>query len=373
MPRIAFVLQTFYDDHIGGAERQVQLLARGLRDQGWETIYICERSTDKPRREVVNGMEVLALPLRKRRNAWLNFSALKEAMIKSRADLFYQRVRRPYTGLVVRIARKLKKPVVYAVASIADVNRRRDLFRKMNSGSPIDLLINPFLRYVENWGITNADAIILQTQDQLRLLESEYKRGGTVIPNHLFLENDQPNVKISPPEILWISNIKQMKRPELFVELAHRCHDLDVRFIMAGSCEQDKFQHNIAEAERKLSNFFYIGPLKPSEAEKRIASAALLINTSEFEGFPNVLQQAWAKGVPTLCLGIDPDGIIEREGLGVNAKSVDELEAALRRLLSDDEQRESIGERAREFARRSYDLKNLLPRYVALFEDLIRT
>jgi len=119
--------------------------------------------------------------------------------------------------------------------------------------------------------------------------------------------------------------------------------------------EQEEFLRSIAEAERELSNFSYIGPLKPSEAEKRIASAALLVNTSEFEGFPNVLQQAWAKGVPTLCLGIDPDGIIEREGLGVNAKSVDELEAALRRLLSDDEQRESIGER------------------VALFEDLIRT
>ena len=44
--------------------------------------------------------------------------------------------------------------------------------------------------------------------------------------------------------------------------------------------------------------------------------AKVLVNTSDVEGFPNSYLQAWIRGVPVVTL-IDPDGVIEREGLGV--------------------------------------------------------
>jgi hypothetical protein len=93
-----------YGDAIGGAERQVQMLAEVLR-MGWRTIYIAERAADKPHRETVNGMQVLALPPRKKRMTTLNCGALMSAMRESSADLFYQRIRHPYTGLTGQIAK----------------------------------------------------------------------------------------------------------------------------------------------------------------------------------------------------------------------------------------------------------------------------
>jgi glycosyltransferase involved in cell wall biosynthesis len=372
MPTIAFILQEFYGDFIGGAERQVQILARALRRDGWRTVYICERAGDKPSREIVQGMEVLALPRRKKRMEWRNFAALKSALQESRADLFYQRVRLPYTGLAARAAGDLKRPFVWAAASLADVVRDQDLRRAGYAAPPLDTLMKPVNRWLEDWGIRRADQVILQTEEQRRLLERNYGRPGTVIPNHVEICQDAVVEKRRPEEVLWISNIKPFKRPELFLELAGRCRDLEVRFVMAGACPQAAMRDQILRAQKQLPNFEYLGPLEPALSERRIAASALLVNTSRFEGFPNAFQQAWCHGVPTLSLGVDPDDVIAREGLGSSAANLDGLESDLRRLLADPEAREQVGQRARRFARNNYDLATLLPRYLSIFEGLMR-
>jgi glycosyltransferase involved in cell wall biosynthesis len=372
MPRIAFILQTFYGDDIGGAERQVQLLGQALQERGWETAYICERSADKPRVECVDGMDVFALPMRKKRYALLNYGHLKSAMMGSRADLYYQRVRSPYTGLVPYIARKLIKPSVFALASIADVIRSKDLFQAATHRNPMELILHPLWRRIEDWGILHTDAIVLQTQQQQQLLGENYGRSGMVIPNHIRVENGLIKAKKNPPQVLWVSNIKEMKRPELYLELARRCQDVDCDFVMAGACLNGSVLQTIKRAQDVLRNFRYMGPLDPAESERRIAVATLVVNTSEFEGFPNVLQQAWANSIPTLTLGIDPDDVIEREGLGGKANNLDELESMLRALLSDELERLETGERARKFALNAYRLDLLLPRYLELFDRLIQ-
>jgi glycosyltransferase involved in cell wall biosynthesis len=128
----------------------------------------------------------------------------------------------------------------------------------------------------------------------------------------------------------------------------------------------------IQQAQARLPKFKYLGPLEPDLAEQQIAAATLLINTSQFEGFPNAFQQAWYYGVPTLSLGVDPDGVIEREGLGKCCGNIDELELQLRSLLKDPARLDEIGRRARDFAATHYDLRVLLPKYLAIFNSLLR-
>ncbi len=372
MPKIAFVLEAFYGDQIGGAERQVQLLAEALRRRGWRTAYICQRDAGKPHRESVEGMEVFALPPRKRRVAWLNLNHLRRALEESGADLFYQRVRHPYTGMVAMITRRLGKPMIFAAASRADVYRKRDLRWSSHAGNPLDVLLHPVGRYLGNLGIIKADAVILQTEEQRRLLLAQYRRDGIVIPNHIVVGDETPPDKRIPPEVLWISNVKPFKRPERFLDLARRCSDLDVRFVMIGDCSHDGILETLRRAEAEMPHFDYLGPVHPVEAEKRIAAAAVLVNTSEFEGFPNAFQQAWAHGVPTFSLGVDPDGVIVREGLGGCLRSLDELEKAVRYIIHDEKALRDVAVRAQEFARRTYDLESLLPRYLELFERLLQ-
>lgn len=372
MPSIAFIMQMFYGDHIGGAERQVQILGQGLRDSGWKTSYICERESSKPNLEIVEGMRVFALPERKKRAAWKNYSRLKAAINESKADILYQRVRHPYTGLSVLAAGALKKSLVWAAASTADVIRRKDLRQASYAPALRDALFHPINRRFEDYGVLHADAVILQTAEQRRLLIENYRRDGIVIPNHIVCSDDFPVTKKNPPEILWISNIKPFKRPDLFLRLAADCADLAVNFIMVGDCPDREFLAKIKEAEGELRNFRYLGPLEPDQAQRRIASAALLVNTSLFEGFPNAFQQAWLYGVPTLSLGVDPDGVIVRERIGFCNHSYVELLGNLRRLVADPDEIVRMGIRSSEFARKEYRFSRLFPRYISLFEKLLR-
>jgi glycosyltransferase involved in cell wall biosynthesis len=372
MPAIAFIMQAFYGDSIGGAERQVQLLGQALREAGWKTSYLCERPVDRPVREVVQGMDVLALPTRKKRWSLSNYSALRAAMEASRADLFYQRVRHQYTGMGAAIAHSLGKPFVWAVASTADVIRATDLRFASYANSALDTFVHPLNRYIEDRGIMKADSIILQTEDQKKLLEANYRRSGIVIPNHIRIQADLKVEKEQPPLILWVSNIKPFKRPEAFLELTECCSDLNAHFSMVGICPNEGTLRKITGTQKRVKTFRYTGALPPEETERHIAKATVLVNTSYFEGFPNAFQQAWEYGVPVLSLGVDPDGIIVREGLGRCCSDLHDLESELRKLLADAPRREEIGRLARNYALQHFDINKLLPRYLSLFDRLLK-
>jgi glycosyltransferase involved in cell wall biosynthesis len=78
--------------------------------------------------------------------------------------------------------------------------------------------------------------------------------------------------------------------------------------------------------------------------------AAAVVNTSRFEGFPNTFMEGWSCGVPALSLGLDPDGLIERHGLGVVADgSLDALVDAARRLWEARGDRAEVSERVTRY------------------------
>ena len=49
--------------------------------------------------------------------------------------------------------------------------------------------------------------------------------------------------------------------------------------------------------------------------------AVAAVNTSEFEGMPNVLLEAWSRGVPALVLHYDPGGVVRAHRLGLSPKA----------------------------------------------------
>ncbi len=69
-------------------------------------------------------------------------------------------------------------------------------------------------------------------------------------------------------------------------------------------------------AARSVPNLELWGPRSQAEIGELISRAVACVNTSDFEGMPNVLLEGWSRGVPALALRYDPGGVIEAHGLG---------------------------------------------------------
>jgi hypothetical protein len=72
--------------------------------------------------------------------------------------------------------------------------------------------------------------------------------------------------------------------------------------------------------------------------------------------------------VPVVSLDVDPDQILERENIGVHARSMDRLIASIREYVTGPAKRAEHGARARRYALSRHSLNN-----VRFLEQLIQS
>ena len=105
----------------------------------------------------------------------------------------------------------------------------------------------------------------------------------------------------------------------------------------------------IAETLCRIPNVHFLGQVEPKKANEIIADAAILLSTSDEEGFPNTFLQAWSNGTPVVSLKVDPDGIIQRKGHGAVSGNVEGAVADINALLQSPKRRNEIAVRAKQY------------------------
>jgi glycosyltransferase involved in cell wall biosynthesis len=113
-----------------------------------------------------------------------------------------------------------------------------------------------------------------------------------------------------------------------------------------------------------LPSLVFHGPVPYHAVNEFYERAAVFVNTSDSEGFPNSYLQAWARGTPVVAF-FDPDGVIAREGLGYVASDLDDMRAAIARLLASETAWSELSERCRRYMEREYSEKAILAPYLA--------
>jgi len=374
--RICFVLSSHFSYMKGGAELQAYYIAKELLARGFEIHYAyldSSRDGQPETLETPDGRITLHRltrydlgPLGKPR--FLNYPQLMRLLEEIEPDLVYQRTRSALTGIAGAYANKRGKKMVWASSSVVDCRRRRlEDIRVDGATAPVEALgYRLGLR-----GMRRADRIVAQTSDQAAMLRENFALDSVVIPNsHPRPRRTMP--KEEPPLVAWIANMKWWKQPELFVELAERCAGLDARFVLVGRA--DRGYEELAARVKRLGNTELAGELPLEETNELLAKSSVFVNTSlPFEGFPNTFIQAWMRAVPTISLNFDPDGVIERYGIGLHSRTLDRLASDVRRLILDGALRETMGRRAARYAADNHDLSVVADRYVRLFQETLGT
>jgi glycosyltransferase involved in cell wall biosynthesis len=279
------------------------------------------------------------------------------ALRAQKPDVIYQRVACGYTGVAAYYAQRTGTPMVWHVAHESDVERETRILGR----NPVRACLE---RKSIEYGLRNAKRIVVQTAVQERLLFANYGRRADAVVRNFHPAPQERLDRSGPPSILWVANLKPWKQPEVFVRLAGALRDIkDVRFTMVGAPPSGsgdrRWNEELLTSIRELPNLEYLGMRSQSEVNSLMASAHVFVNTSRQEGFPNTFIQAWMRGVPVVSLSVSPDGVLERERIGVLAGSEGELAGAVRRLLLDSQWREQMGRRARDYALSKHSLDNV--------------
>jgi glycosyltransferase involved in cell wall biosynthesis len=153
----------------------------------------------------------------------------------------------------------------------------------------------------------------------------------------------KPNDRI---RVCWIANLKPLKQPELFVQLANEFKEEQaLEFVMIGRSEK-QYDALIRDTEKMLPNFNYLGELSNDEVNKVLEESHILVNTSQYEGFSNTFIQAWMRKVAVISLNSNPDGLLSTGEIGFLAESMENMAAILKRMVKHPELVVEVGEKA---------------------------
>jgi glycosyltransferase involved in cell wall biosynthesis len=359
-----FLSQARKPRDFGGTERQQMYIGQGLTQRGHQVSFV---TFDYGQEDGVehNGIKVYKAYARKDGLPGVRFfhprwSGLSAALKRADADLYFQMGADSETGQVADFCRRNRRAFVFATASDSDC--ARDLPR----------LTEYRRRWLYRYGLRRADAVIAQAEHQRLRLRQSFSVDATVI------RNCTPDPGFDPaliarragnarPRLIWIGRFAPVKRLEVLLELAARRPDMDFEVAGAGDPAQPYVQ-GLEKRAVDLPNVTLHGAVFGADLNALYERANLLICTSQWEGLPNVFLEAWARGLPVVST-VDPDGMIERHGLGAVVKDPDHLGMAAQTLLRDPELR-ATAHRARSYYLANYTVDISVGAFEALFTSV---
>ena len=365
--KICFILGSYPKDWIGGAELQSYIMAKELSERRYRVYYLAINTiVHKPFYEVDEGIEVYRI--KKNWNIFKYYSTIIGLFRKIDPDICYNRSRGelPLAYLLCKITRT---PLIYALAS-DDHCRPKPFPYRIWRPRAFSHQWNYWLSQVL---MRKVDLVLSQSNYQSRLLRTNFGISSQVIRKWIpGPKETELGPKDEPPIVLWLANIKDIKRPELFIALARECLDLKAKFIMAGHISDDNRYRGLFQQARFPSNFQYLGGVSYEEANDLMNKASIFISTSRYEGFPsNTFIQAWLNKVPTISLIDDPEGVLNREHIGSCSGSLEQMVKDVRFLLENKELRETMGLNARKYALRVHSSKKNMLKCEHVFQGIL--
>lgn len=167
------------------------------------------------------------------------------------------------------------------------------------------------------------------------------------------------------PLVLYVGRLAREKRLGDLLAAAHQLRD--VRFALVGDGpDRDSLMRQFSEVPTVFTGF-----LRGPELAEAFASADVFAFPSDTETFGQVVLQAMASGVPPVVpRGSAPAEFVEdgATGLHFQAQTPSQLAAAIRRLVDRPAERQEMGKRAAECARR-HSWESLIDRLECLISS----
>lgn len=276
------------------------------------------------------------------------------------ADIYFQEGAGFETFLVAIFCRLFNKRFIYRIPTRVECTDEI-------------LRLWPIMGRIFRLGIKMADAIVTQDKDEVGLI----KKNLGLTSYAIYSTTPIPKINYIIPttersHVLWVGRLVKMKHPELFLKIAE-CFPNE-NFVLNGppAPNNSEFDNQIKIQASRLPNVKFYQGMKRADLEKVYSYAKLLINTSDFEGFPITFIEAGKYGVPIITLNVDPDKLFSKNNFGQCTKgNFNLLTDAVGAWLKNIKKRELVGKKFRDYIEKTNDIHKNIHDYISLFNRLL--
>lgn len=355
-PRLYRYISSDSQKPAGGAQRQQSMISTQLasRDYDVSAIVADYGHSSRDRHGGVKLIKGVPETLSGISSVFEAVYGLARSMYTVDADVYLVRGSPRLATTTSLISKVLQKRFIFRIANDTDV----DL-------SYLKARYNWLFNYLYCVSISHADIVIAQTRKQRQLLRNNFGVEAKVVPNGYDLP---PSSELLPHRersyVLWVgSSDPDKKNPYLFLRLAKRVPEVSFKMISQPIPGNEDLHEEIKKETSSISNLDFIGTVAPNDVHSYYREAMLLVNTSNYEGFPNTFLEAWRYETPIVSLYFDLDGLLGKKLCGIRAGTMEALIKVVRKTIGDPSTRSKLGKNGRTYMEKNFSLDMVVDLY----------
>ena len=352
----------------GGAERVISSMANYWAAKGWRiNLLTFDDGTDPPFYAL--DSQICHIPLGIAGyspnsilgllNNLARIQPLRTAIIKSKPNVVISFMHQT-NELVLLATRWLNIPVI--------VSERND---------PARQTISRIWTQLRQWTYPFADRIVVQTKRAGNYFSTKLQERIIVIPNPVLLPPDEKNLsgkRLGDRSLIAMGRLVPQKGFDLLLEAMAKLKNSypEWRLTILGEGELRSQLESLRDELGLGDRVHLLGRVK--NPDEFLQQADIFIMSSRFEGFPNALCEAMACGLAVISTDcpngpreIIRDGV---DGILVPNEDISALATAMERLMYDEKERRSLGDRAKKITE-SFGLEKMMSMWELLIAKAI--
>lgn len=332
-----------------GGQSQVLMLSSGLSSAGYDSMIVSRRAGALAERARQSGQSVKELAFR------------FEADIPSAVQL--KRIASEGSDVIVHT----HTPHALGIALIAKrLGMRRPILFTRRVSFPIKKT------YINRWKINQADRIIAVS----KAVSNELASAGidpekTKVVHSAFDPESFPYTTHSsdpPYGIAVLGAIEKAKGLEDALLLREHLRKVPVVFHFFGGGKDHSYLLNKIHGDSGIVAHGFVG-----DVGLFLQQMFLAVSLSPAEGFPNLVMQAMATGLPVVAMS-NPSVVemIESEKVGFVAGSVQEMADRIRKLMDNPDASQRVGKAASQYVHSRFCVKHMVRDMLNIYQEVIK-
>ncbi|WP_187232599.1 glycosyltransferase [Actinomadura sp. HBU206391] len=352
---------------LGGTEKQVALLARGLHGQGVDVrVLVLFKGGAWESDLNAAGVPVVHLGFHRRVSGWrmlpgnaAAFSRFVTYLRRARPDVLHAFLYHSYVT-AAPAARLARVPVLVAGRrSLGDYKqeRRALLAAERAATSMTDLLV------------ANAHSVADDTRRNEGVRPDKLTVIYNGLPDSAFAPAVPAAIDTDLPVVLSVANLKRYKGHRYLLDAVARLRPgLPCTLVLAGEGQERPALER--QAGRLGIDVRFLGAR--TDIDRLLARADAVVLPSLHEGMSNAVMEAMAAGLPVVASDVGGTAELLRDrGVLVPPADAAALAAALERVLTDRSFATRLGQSARAWSRAHLHVSTMVDRHVRIYGELL--